>query len=81
MSLMQSLANTQYKIKMNIDFQVCCKCPTNWDINKFQESTQVLPIFGALRGPPLQLANFEKKKKSINDQFSMIVVPIFLWVR
>ena len=35
---------------MNSSFEVYCLCPTNLDIDNFQESTQVLPILGMLKG-------------------------------
>ena len=62
---------------------VLLKCPTNLDIHKFQDSTQVLPILGVLEGVySLKLVSFEKQQQQQQLMYKLpILVPIFLWAR
>ena len=54
---------------------MCFYCPTNLDIDQFQDSTEVLPILGVLDWVffPFGISRFCKNL--------IIVVPIFLWAR
>ena len=49
---------------MNRSFKVCLYCPTNLDIDKFQDSTEILPTWGCLSVVfPLGLVNLKNKTK------------------
>ena len=63
---------------MNRSFKVCWYCPTNLDIDKFQESTEILPTWGCLSVvSSLGLVNFAKNF-CLNCLFLIIVVrPLF----
>ena len=63
---------------MNRSFEVCWYCPTNLDIDKFQESTEVLSIMGVLEwGFPLRVSQLCKNIAGLNCLLLIIVVPTF----
>ena len=62
---------------MNESFKVCWYCPTNLDIDKCQDNTEVLPILGVLKWVfPFGVSQF-CKNLSLNSLFLIIVVLFF----